>query len=66
MGKKYFISFLEIMFACISLFAEPSIVEVEQAIKANPALLDTPQAKAEMAKRGITKEQVQQKLNSNT
>ncbi|VAY86334.1 Capsule polysaccharide export protein [hydrothermal vent metagenome] len=45
-------------------FALPSQGEAIKAIKANPALLDSPQAKAYMSKEGITKEAVLSKINA--
>ena len=44
-------------------FAQPSKIQMLEAIKSNPALLNTPQAQAQMAKKGVTKEQVLQKVN---
>ena len=46
-----------------SLYAVPNVEELKQAVKANPELLNTPQAQAEMAKRGITSDDVKEKLN---
>ena len=45
-------------------FAVPSQKELINAVKANPALLDTPQAKAEMSKNGITKNDILSKINA--
>jgi len=44
-------------------FALPSQEELINAVKANPALLDTPQAQAKMAERGISKDAVLKKIN---
>lgn len=48
----------------ISLSAEPTMSEVITQVKQNPALLDTPQAKSEMSKRGLDKGDVLSKINS--
>ncbi len=49
-----------------SLYAQPSVTQVMSAVKQNPALLDTPAAKAEMSKRGIDKSEALNKIdNSN-
>lgn len=45
-------------------FAAPSQEEVINAVKSNPALLNTPQAQAEMAKRGVNKSDVLSKINA--
>lgn len=45
------------------LHAVPSTDELKRAVEKNPELLNTPQAQAEMKKRGITDEDVQNKLN---
>ena len=46
----------------ISLLAAPSIDELRAAVKKDPSLLDTPQAKAMMKERGISKSDVQTRL----
>ena len=46
----------------VSLFAQPSVSELKAAIKADPTLLDTPQAKALMQQKGITKEEIKAEL----
>jgi len=46
-----------------SLFAAPSIDEMRAAVMKNPALLDTPQAKAMMKKKGITKSDIENRLS---
>ena len=46
-----------------TLNAEPSMAQIKQAVKANPALLNTPQAKAAMAERGLTASDVKAKLD---
>jgi len=48
----------------ITLHAAPNIEELKRAVQANPELLKTPQAQAEMAKRGITDEDIQNKLKA--
>jgi len=45
-------------------FAVPSQSVIINAVKANPALLDTPQAKAAMSEHGVSKETVLSKINS--
>lgn len=47
----------------LSLFAAPSIDEMRAAVMKNPALLDTPQAKAMMKKKGISKADVESQLS---
>ena len=47
----------------VALFAEPSLAQVKQAVAQNPALLNTPQAKAAMAEKGVTISEVNQKLS---
>jgi polysaccharide export outer membrane protein len=46
-----------------TLHAIPNIEDLKQQVKNNPELLNTPQAQAEMKKRGITNEDVQEKLD---
>ena len=46
----------------LSLLAAPSIEEMKAMVKQNPDLLNTPQAQAEMKKRGITKSDVESRL----
>ena len=46
-----------------ALFAQPSIQEAKAAIQANPSLLNTPQAQQMMQDKGISKEQVLNKIN---
>ena len=62
--------FKKIIFSIVILstyiLAEPTQAQAMTMIKSNPALLNTPQAKAEMAKRGIDKSQVLQKVNNTT
>ena len=48
----------------LSLSAEPNIAQIKTAVTQNPALLDTPQAQVEMAKRGISKAEITQKLQT--
>ncbi len=59
--------FLRILFSLsillLTLHAIPNVEELKQQIKANPELLNTPQAQAEMKKRGITSEDIKAKLN---
>ncbi|MDF1878586.1 SLBB domain-containing protein [Sulfurimonas sp. SAG-AH-194-C20] len=52
-------------FLSLSLFGAPSIEQLKAAVIADPSLLDTPQAQAEMKKRGITKTDINAKLNKN-
>ena len=61
--KKIFV----LLFVFVScLFAQPTQSEIISAVKSNPALLDTPQAQAQMLKRGISKKQVLLKINNTT
>ena len=53
-----------VMFFTIVLNAQPTVSEVVSAVKSNPALLDTPQAKAEMQKRGVNKDDVLKKVQA--
>ncbi len=46
------------------LFAQLSQSQIISAIKSNPALLDTPKAKAELKKRGISKDEILSKLET--
>lgn len=57
---------LLILIAGSSLLAEPSIAEVQQAVSQNPALLETPQAKALMQEKGVTIDEINQKLSDTT
>lgn len=43
-------------------YAEPSLAQVQQAVAKNPGLLNTPQAKAMMAEKGVSLSEVKQKL----
>ena len=54
---------LSILLFSISLFAAPSVDEMRAAVMKNPALLDTPQAKAMMKEKGITKVEIESRLN---
>ncbi|MBL1244498.1 MAG: SLBB domain-containing protein [Sulfurimonas sp.] len=56
---------LSSIFLSLSLFGAPSMEELKAAVIADPSLLDTPQAKAAMKKKGITKEDINAKLNKN-
>jgi len=47
-----------------SLIASPNIAQIKAAVTANPALLDTPQAKAAMAEKGISASDVKAKLDA--
>jgi protein involved in polysaccharide export with SLBB domain len=51
--------------SAIFLYAAPSLSQVQEAVSQNPALLDSPQAKAMMAEKGLTAEQVKEKLSEN-
>lgn len=54
---------LSLLFLSVGfLSAEPSMAQVKQAVAQNPALLNTPQAKAMMAEKGVTLSEVKQKL----
>ena len=44
------------------LHAVPSFSQMKEAVKANPELLNTPQAKAMMKEKGVTKEDVRKQL----
>ncbi len=58
---------LLLLFTTITLaFAEPSLAQVKQAVAQNPGLLNTPQAKAAMAEKGVTLSEVKQKLAENS
>lgn len=57
--------FLLSFFFSLSLYAQPSLAQVQKALANNPALLDTPQAKAMMKEKGITKADVQAKSAKN-
>jgi polysaccharide biosynthesis/export protein len=46
----------------LSLYAVPNVEELSRAIKDNPELLNTPEAQAEMKKRGVTDEDIKNKL----
>ncbi|MDD3059941.1 MAG: SLBB domain-containing protein [Sulfurimonas sp.] len=54
--------FTFLIFLPLLLSAEPSISTIKAAVEAKPALLETPQAKAAMAEKGITATQVKEKL----
>jgi len=56
---KYFILFV---FLYSSLVAAPALAQVKQAVQQNPALLETPQAKAMMQEKGVSLSEVKQKL----
>jgi len=45
------------------LYAEPSMAQMKQAVIQNPGLLNTPQAKAMMAEKGVTLSEVKQKIS---
>ena len=47
----------------LSLFAVPNIEQLKAAVKADPSLLDTPQAKAMMAEKGISVNDVKSRLS---
>ena len=44
------------------LYGVPSLEDLKEQIKANPELLDTPEAQKAMQERGLTKEQIEAKL----
>jgi len=56
---------LSSIFLSLSLFSAPSIEQLKAAVIADPSLLDTPQAKAAMKEKGITKADISAKLNKN-
>jgi len=58
---KHIIFFLVGVFV-LSLSAAPNISQIKQAVQANPALLNTPQAKAIMAQKGVSASEVKAKL----
>jgi len=58
-----FIRVLLLLFSITTLLlAEPSLAQVKQAVTQNPALLNTPQAKALMQEKGVSASEVKQKL----
>lgn len=54
--------FLALLFVVTSLYAVPNIDQLKQAVKANPALLNTPEAQAAMKEKGIDADDVKAKL----
>ncbi|NPA66583.1 MAG: hypothetical protein GXO11_06840 [Epsilonproteobacteria bacterium] len=67
MTHKFLMKFLIfVAIITIDLLAQPSISEAKAALKANPALLDSPQAKALMEQKGLTKQQVEAELKKTT
>ena len=56
---------LSSIFLSLSLFGAPSVEQLKAAVIADPSLLDTPQAKAAMKEKGITKDDVNKKLIKN-
>ena len=58
---KKLLSLMMLMFSTLSAVDKAAAIA---AVKANPALLNTPQAQQAMAEKGITKEQVLQKVNN--
>ncbi|MBU0721354.1 SLBB domain-containing protein [bacterium] len=55
--------FVFLLLFTLTLQAEPSIAQIKAAVAQNPALLNTPQAQAAMAERGISAEELEQKLS---
>ncbi len=55
--------FLIMIFFISLLHAEPSVAQIKQAVSANPSLLNTPQAKTMMKKKGVSLLDVKQKLS---
>ena len=51
------------LFIVTNLYANISDEQLKNAIKSNPNLLNTPQAQAEMQKRGISQDAILSKLN---
>ena len=66
MSKKFLIGLIAFILMAISSYAQPSMEEVKAALEENPSLLNTPQAEAELKKRGLTKEDVEKKLQNST
>ena len=54
--------FTSLLIGFSTLVAEPSLAQVKQAVTQNPALLNTPQAKAAMAEKGVSLTDVKQKI----
>lgn len=50
----------------LSLNAAPSVAQITQAVQANPALLNTPQAQAVMQEKGLSTTDVKQKLSESS
>jgi len=48
----------------LSLYAIPNVDQLKAAVKADPTLLDTPQAKAMMQEKGISKSEIEKNLKS--
>ncbi len=59
---KYLI--ISLLFIVANLYATPNIAEIKAAVKANPTLLNTPEAKAAMAQEGLSVSDVKAKLDS--
>ncbi|NPA58952.1 MAG: hypothetical protein GXO30_00585 [Epsilonproteobacteria bacterium] len=53
---------LFLFFSITLAYAEPSLAQVKQAVAQNPALLESPQAKAMMKQKGVSVAEVKQKL----
>ncbi len=53
---------VSLFFSVVFAYAQPSLAQVKQAVSANPALLETPQAKAMMKEKGVSVAEVKQKL----
>ena len=49
-----------------SLYAEPTVAQVKAAVSANPTLLESPQAKAMMADKGVSQSDVKNALKAET
>ena len=56
--------FLYVLFLTLSLNATPTLAEAKAAVQANPALLDTPEAKAVMLDKGISISDVMSNLDT--
>ncbi|MDD2790643.1 MAG: SLBB domain-containing protein [Sulfurimonas sp.] len=54
--------FIFLMFLPALVLGDPSISSIQAAVESNPALLETPQAKALMAEKGISASEVKEKL----
>ena len=58
--------FLFLFLPIFYLYAGPNITELKQALQDNPELLNTPQAKSMMQKKGLSLDDVNKRLNTTT